>query len=393
MSAIIIPIIVGVFLTAVLVPVAIRLAYRNTLFDGVDERKVHSGMVPRLGGSSFLLSTVVGIVVMLLLSNADDVNRLVDHGGGLARWYFLGAAVAVIYIAGLVDDIRGLGYGVKFLSQLASACLIVFAGGFWFNNFYGLFGIGEVSAVVGQIFTVFFIVFVANSYNLIDGIDGLASMLGVLAMAVVGGMLLGGGQMVVGGASMVLAASLATFFCYNKFGKIQNKTKIFMGDGGSQTMGLVIAFLIVYVSVCGHGDMHTGGFGSFVISLSVVIIPCFDAVRVMLARIVHGRNPFLPDCSHIHHKFLRIGFGHTAALISIMALAFAFVALNCGLVLVCYDMAAEMKINLIVGVDIVVWCVVHGLLNLRLRSIDSDDSQRQGDASFDKYKYFSSGES
>ena len=60
---IIVPVIISAALTALMVPLIIRLSYKKKLCDTIDERTVHSGIVPRLGGGAFILSVVVAVVL------------------------------------------------------------------------------------------------------------------------------------------------------------------------------------------------------------------------------------------------------------------------------------------------------------------------------------------
>lgn len=206
--------------------------------------------------------------------------------------------------------------------------------------------------------------YIINAFNLIDGIDGLASSLGMVASLVMGILLLIMGQGLTAMLALSLCASLAVFFCYNKFGSTAKHTKIFMGDGGSQTMGLIIAFLVVFMAM--KKDWITPShepLQSPVIPFCLIVIPCFDAVRVMMGRIKRGKNPFLPDKTHIHHKFLRIGFTPTRTLVAILLLDLLFIVLDISLTVADLHIDSRLKINLILLLDIVIWWGVQHWLN------------------------------
>ena len=371
MVNIIVPVIISATLTALMVPLIIRLSFKKKLFDTIDERTIHTGVVPRLGGSAFILSVVVAVIVGVLLCEAECSDcQLIPRCGWVEYGALIGAAL-IIYFAGLWDDIRRVDYKKKFLCQLASALLIVMVGNFWINDFFGLFGIGELPPWIGKPISVLLIVYVINAFNLIDGIDGLASSLGVIASLVLGGVFLITSQELMAILSLALAASLAVFFCFNKLGSTKNHTKIFMGDGGSQTMGLIIAFLVVFMSMK-KGDAYIGNpaLQSPVISFCLIIIPCFDAVRVMVGRMRKGNNPFLPDMTHIHHKFLRIGYSVTHTLVAILLLDLLFVAINIVLTLTDVEINAHLKINLILVLDLVIWWSLHRWLNCRIHQVE-----------------------
>ena len=72
--SIIVPVIVSALLTALMVPLIIRLSLKKKLCDTVDERTVHSGEVPRLGGSAFILS--VRLWMMAYLKTREQTVRM-----------------------------------------------------------------------------------------------------------------------------------------------------------------------------------------------------------------------------------------------------------------------------------------------------------------------------
>ena len=82
-------------------------------------------------------------------------------------------SLILLYFEGIMDDLVGLRYRVKFVIQILCALLIV-ASGIWLNDFHGLFGLAGLSPWFGVPFSVLLVVFIINAINLIDGIDGLA---------------------------------------------------------------------------------------------------------------------------------------------------------------------------------------------------------------------------
>lgn len=363
-SLLIIPILVSVVLTALMVPCIIRLSYKKNLFDTIDERTVHSGIVPRLGGGAFLLSVAVAVGVALAIPSLipDGVITTVGNGNR-CNWLAPIASALIMYFVGVIDDIKTVNYKYKFLSQFVCAALLVFLGNFWIKDLCGLFGIGELSEWVGKPFSLFFIMFVINAFNLIDGIDGLASSLGVVGSALLGVLFVAVTHPLAAVLSFALSASLLVFFCYNKFGNIQSHTKIFMGDGGSQTMGLLIAFLIIDATICVPSSDSVRHMPYFVLPLTVAVLPAFDALRVMSNRMLKGCNPFLPDKTHIHHKFLKAGIGPTKTLLAILTADVLLLSLNSALLFGFENLSALARINTILALDIVIWCIVNVWLN------------------------------
>lgn len=66
------------------------------------------------------------------------------------------------------------------------------------------------------------------------------------------------------------------------------------------------------------------------IAFSVLMVPCLDVVRVVLRRARNRKPLFLPDKTHIHHKFLAMGFSPRRALITIQIMSACFCAFTMG---------------------------------------------------------------
>ena len=159
---------------------------RKRLFDVPDERKVHKRPIPRLGGVTFFpvivftFAVVTGIRVLM-----HEIEYEVFTYKVACEFLFLIAGLTLLYIIGIGDDLVGVRYRKKFLVQIISASLFPIVG-LYINNFYGVFGIGEIPAWIGMPLTVLLVVFITNAINLIDGIDGLASGLSMVALVIFG---------------------------------------------------------------------------------------------------------------------------------------------------------------------------------------------------------------
>ena len=147
--------------------------------------------------------------------------------------------------------------------------------------------------------------------------------------------------------------TLVPFFCYNVFGRPGGGRKIFMGDCGSQTIGLLLGLLCVRFCMTGEcAPTAVATPNPLAVVFSLLMVPCLDVLRVMLGRLRRGKNPFLPDKTHIHHKFLALGMSHRTALVVILSIAAFFALLNLGL-------APLLDINLVLLADIVVWTAMN----------------------------------
>ena len=201
---------------------------------------------------------------------------------------------------------------------------------------------------------------------LIDGIDGLASGLCSVACLFYGLTFFMLHQHVYAILAFATLGVLVPFFYYNVFGNAKHGRKIFMGDTGSLTIGMMLCFLSLKLTMCGLDD-NTGNVHPMVLAFSPLLVPCCDVVRVYLHRVRNGKNPFLPDKNHIHHKLLALGIKQRNAMIIIVSVSTIFILLNILLSL-------YLNVNWIVLGDILIWT----LANIRLtKSIGQLQSEQK----------------
>ena len=338
---------ISIILSRLIIPRILVVAHRKKLFDIPDERKVHSGVIPRLGGVSFVptilfsLAFVTGLRYIVGLEIAIDKLNFI-----IPEFYFMVCGLMLLYLSGIKDDLVGLRYRSKFIIQTIVACFIPLSG-LWINNLYGLFGIHELTPWLGIPFTIFLTVFIVNAINLIDGIDGLASGLSSISLLALGSLYIYYEQWVYAMFAFSTLGVLLPFFYYNVFGQAEHGRKIFMGDTGSLTLGYILAFLCIRYAAY-NPDIAPYSTSAILISFSTLIVPMFDVIRVMLIRFRRRKSLFSPDKNHIHHKFLEMGCSPHKALLYILAISWTFSSLN--IILVPY-----VNINILFIGDIVIW--------------------------------------
>ena len=150
-----------------------------------------------------------------------------------------------------------------------------------------------------------------------------------------------------------------SFFYYNVFGIAECGRKIFMGDTGSMTIGMILSFLGIRLVLCAPGE-NTGVPNPAVLTFSLLIIPCFDVVRVYLHRVRNRKNPFLPDKNHIHHKLLALGIRQCLTMIIIVSVSTVFMLLNVLL-------SQYLDVNWILTGDIMIWIVLNVWLTYKIK--------------------------
>lgn len=350
------------FLAGIVIPKILLIAFRRQLFDVPDERKIHQCVVPRLGGIAF--KPVVFFSVALLLGinlTLGNPEILLEAGNEVLPLAFGFCAIMVLYLVGMADDLIGVRYSAKFFIQILCGVMLI-AGGVCFTGLHGVLWIQELPAWIGYPFTILVIVFIINAINLIDGIDGLASGLCSIALLFYGLIFFMLDRHIYALLAFATLGVLVPFFYYNVFGNAQRGRKIFMGDTGSLTIGMMLCFLSIKLLLCAP-DEGCDLPHPMVLAFSPLLIPCFDVVRVYLHRVRNGKNPFMPDKNHIHHKLLAVGMGQRTAMISIVSISLLFTLANILL-------SQYVNVNLILVADIAIWTFANILLTRRITKLN-----------------------
>jgi UDP-GlcNAc:undecaprenyl-phosphate GlcNAc-1-phosphate transferase len=159
-----------------------------------------------------------------------------------------------------------------------------------------------------------FIVGVINAINLYDGLDGLVTSFALLISFVsfYFGWELNNQFLLI--LSAALIGSLIGFLKYNIF-----PAKIFLGDSGSLTLGF---FLVTAVLISSTSPANKNIDLTF--SIILIAVPVVDTLRVMTARIMNLKNPFMPDLSHIHHIILNSNINYKGVLLILQSFSVIF---------------------------------------------------------------------
>lgn len=262
---------------------------RFGLYDTVDSRKVHTGNVPRLGGVGIFLGFVAGLLVYSFLS---------DETTGFRVWGLI-VGSALVFAMGVWDDLNPWRARIKLLVQVLAAVTVI-AAGYVFHTLR-IAGLGSPIELgwAGYLVTFCWIIGVTNAVNLIDGIDGLAGSVSAMVALTFAYIFHVNGNTDALMYCVLLAISISGFLVYNlPF----PKAKIFMGDGGSQFLGFILAVLPLIPGRDGYVGVNV------LFAAAVLIIPIFDTIAALWRRTREGRSFLEPDKFHLHHKLMMMGF-------------------------------------------------------------------------------------
>lgn len=334
--------------TCVAMPWAIKFALSHSLLDQPDDRKIHKGSIPRIGGVVFVPIAVLFSVLAIV--GMGIYNPVIVCHYTLIDLLLQLVAVVFLFVAGTIDDIVGLRYRVKFVVQFVAGLLLC-ASGLYISNLHGILGIYEVPAMVGWAITLFAVIYCTNALNLIDGVDGQASLIAMTAFGYYFLYMSKHLDPLYTPLCLIFIVALIAFFIYNVFGSAHKGTKTFMGDAGSLSLGFVIVMLGIvccnYISVSPDG--HDG---AFIKAFAPMFLPCLDVVRVVARRVRTGHNPFEADCNHIHHKFLSGG-------LSPRQVTAVVVTINAIIIVLSVLFAQNMNSNIVILLILTLWTVMN----------------------------------
>jgi UDP-GlcNAc:undecaprenyl-phosphate GlcNAc-1-phosphate transferase len=296
-------------LALVLTPLVKKLAIRIGAVDVPNHRKVHTRIMPRLGGVAIYASFTVGLLLILPWLPEGTLS---SYDRNLISALLVGGTLIVLL--GALDDKFDLSAKLKLLVQIGAACIVVFGFDVKINLLNIPFGsamqpLGEWLSIP---LTILWIVGVTNAINLIDGLDGLAAGVSGIAIAtiLVMGIIMGNTTVIL--LAAVLLGSIGGFLFFNF-----HPAKIFMGDSGSLFLGFALATL----SMLGFKQITIV---SFVTPLLIIGVPLSDTFFAIIRRWVHKKPIFAPDKGHLHHCLQQLGFSHRKTVLIIYAIAAFF---------------------------------------------------------------------
>lgn len=302
---------ISLIISWLLTPAVRALAINKGAIDdpNADDRRVHKDPTPRWGG----IAIYAGVLLALAL-----LWPFAFPGNGVPK-YLLGILLVGLFIVvmGALDDVKQYSAKIQALGLLIAGVAIQF-----FHDDHGRIQMASLGIPFshGQYITfgmwaipitAIYIFVVSKTMDTIDGIDGLAA--GIAAIGAMTLALLAKGlQPAVALIAAATAGAALGFLRHN-----YNPAKIFMGTGGAQFLGFVLACLSIV------GALKTAATVSVLVPLFAFGVPMVDAVNVVLRRVANGDPITQADKRHLHHQLLHKGLTQRQAVLVLYAAAAA----------------------------------------------------------------------
>jgi UDP-GlcNAc:undecaprenyl-phosphate GlcNAc-1-phosphate transferase len=214
---------------------------------------------------------------------------------------------------GAVDDRYGLGWKIKLAGNAAAATIVMFGGNAVVHHIGTSGVLGSVDlGWYGIPLTYLGIIGVTNAVNLLDGLNGLAggvSLLGFLFMGIAA-WLAGNVQAAV--ICFAFVGALGAFLRFNF-----PHARIFMGDSGSLFLGFSLSFMAVLLTQNATSPLEP------MFPVLVLLLPIFDALRVIFVRLLNRKSPFHADNLHLHYLMVQRNFSPVNAVLLLWSMAAA----------------------------------------------------------------------
>lgn len=289
-------------------PLIRQVALRGRAYSPHRTRDMHVRAVPKLGGVAMIMAVLLGMTVAGTVPFLDGIFTDSAPVRGLL------AALGIVTVLGIVDDLWDLRWWAKMAGQIAAA-LAVALGGIRVEAMpFAWIPVGNEPIQI--LLTVFVIVLTMNAINFVDGLDGLAAgvaLIGGSAFFVYSYLLtrtineFDYSNLATLMMALLVGASLG-FLPYNV-----SPAKIFMGEAGALLIGLLLATAAVAVTadvdaLDGFRFRNVPAYMPILLPLAVLALPLIDLTTAVIRRTARGSSPFSADRGHLHHKLVDGGY-------------------------------------------------------------------------------------
>jgi UDP-N-acetylmuramyl pentapeptide phosphotransferase/UDP-N-acetylglucosamine-1-phosphate transferase len=327
MAFLILVFITSFFVVLLSTPSLIKVAILKRLFDAPgDTRKLHTRMIPTIGGIMIFAGTVFSFSLWYPNEEMRETMELMKN---ITDYKYILATLLVMFFVGVKDDIIGTAPVKKLVAHVIVGMVLVLMADIRIVSMHGIFGIDVLQHWASVFLSLFTYIVVVNAFNLIDGVDGLAGGVGFIASTAFGVWFAFAGDYAMAALAIALSGSLLAFLFFNF-----SPAKIFMGDSGSLTIGLIISILAIKLigyDVSIIKNEFALGISKPIFAMSVLVYPLIDTLRIFIYRAVQGVSPFSADRNHLHHRLIDIGCSHKGTVLIIYLFNLFVIGMTLGL--------------------------------------------------------------
>jgi len=262
---------------------------------------------PAFGGISFYIMFLFAIACYSILFEAVTLDR----ENNIVRFLGVMAACSLGFVVGLADDAYNTKPFLKFFAQFSSAIILIATG-----TCINISGI----TIIDYSLTILWVVGLMNSINMLDNMDGITTTVSISVILAGLYMIHARGELLSIYFITLLGvlAALLGFLYYN-----WNPSKMYMGDTGSQFLGVFLAAIGILYLWNGHAEMDFRiQTKQFIVALLVFIVPIIDTTTVTINRLLKGQSPFVGGKDHTTHHLSYLGLSDRQVAFTFFGLSF-----------------------------------------------------------------------
>jgi UDP-GlcNAc:undecaprenyl-phosphate GlcNAc-1-phosphate transferase len=291
-------------ITILVIVGASPIAHKINLVDQPSTRKHHQGSIPLVGG----IAIGIGFCISILILNIS-----------LSPYRSLLAGFLLLIVTGIMDDFNEVSPRTRIVAQAIACLLITCWGGILLTHLGHLFGTETNFNIATWAipFTVIAIMALINANNMLDGLNGLAGGTSFVTLSCLLWIANHSHASAASQLLLVLCSCLFGFLCFNLPVFRYSKRLVFLGDAGSTSLGLMIAWFGIQLSQPPF-DFLKSAYLPW-----LFIVPIFDLISVTLRRtLIKRSSAFVGDREHIHHLFQSIGLRNSFITVTLIMIAF-----------------------------------------------------------------------
>lgn len=346
------PFVIGIVSGSYIVPRLLLVSIKSDWARMPNEISRKSYTALKIAGISIfpvLLITLCGTLLLPMVFDEGGYAFAAYHM--VPRVFLIITGFTILFIAGLKYDMHGSSSFIRFLAILLASCLFP-ASRLCITDLHGLFGIGAIPLWIGAPLTVLVSMYVIEMVKLLDGMDGLASGTSVIILGLCIPLFAFTQGIIPAVISSAALGVALPFFIMKKFSLKWQKA--IMGNSGSYLLGYVMAYVLI-TSICRSGTVYAPG--TYLIVMSVMMMPALDILRVVGSRAHDGRSLITQDRNQINYKILRTGIHRKLVFPVYMFFVALFFVVTYLLV------SHSVSHSLVLAVGILLWVAIETILN------------------------------
>ncbi len=271
---------------------------------------------PSVGGFSFYIVFLFSFTAYTLISisTSDIFNK---------QLIGLLLASSIGFLVGLADDAYNTNPLLKFLGQLMCAVTLIVSGVMInITDYYAL----------NALFTIFWVIGIMNSINMLDNMDGItATISGIILLSCLVILIIQGSFFSLYSFIIIgMIGAIGGFMVFNF-----HPSKIYMGDTGSQFLGVLLSGLGVIVLWAPEFRDIPGPafqFKQFLFPILVFCIPIIDTTTVFIRRMIGKQSPFIGGRDHTTHHLAYLGLSDRMVLLVLSCIGLLSSSIVCSLI-------------------------------------------------------------